>query len=839
MIGIVIVSHSKQLAEGVRELVIQMVGDKVPLAIAGGIDDPQNPLGTDPVQVHQAIASLLCNDGVLVLMDLGSAVLSAEMALEFLTQSQRDKVRLCEAPLVEGAIAASVAAASGSNIEQVIAQAREALAAKAAQLGTVEALTDSEHTSFSNPPVHLSERTTDNQPPAEIRLTIRNSFGLHARPAAKFVTTASRFQSQIRVRNLTQNNEFVNALSINQVATLGVRQGHEIAIAASGEDAQQALSALQALVENNFGESNTPNQINKKDNFSSLNPLHEGGTGEFIGIPASPGVAIAPVFQYRLSLVQVQDQYIVEDVEAEWQRLQAAIDRSRQEIQTLHQSSGNSATIFDAHLLFLTDPALLEPVRQLIFEQHQNAEFAWQTVVDEIATTYRQLEDTYMQERAIDVVDVGVRVLRSLSGTSANTIKPTVPSILVATDLTPSDTVSLDSTMVLGICTTLGSATSHSAILARTLGIPAAVGLESEVLDLPNGTFLALDGENGKVSVNPDSDLQDLLESKRDAIISAQQQAQTKANQPAITRDGKRVTVLANINGTADAQIALEQGAEGVGLLRTEFLFLDRNSTPTEDEQLEIYQAIAQILDNRPLIIRTLDIGGDKPLAYLNLPPETNPFLGWRGIRWCLAQPNIFKTQLRAILRASPNHQIKILFPMIATLAEVQAAKAILAEVQAELHQAGIPFDDKMEIGIMVEVPSSAAIADQLAAHVDFFSIGTNDLSQYIMAADRTNPQVAKLADALHPAVLRTIAQTVQAAHQAGIWVGICGEIAADPLAVPILLGIGIDEFSLNPQSIPTLKQKITQLTQTEAIAIASSALKLDCAAKVRSLVST
>lgn len=298
-------------------------------------------------------------------------------------------------------------------------------------------------------------------------------------------------------------------------------------------------------------------------------------------------------------------------------------------------------------------------------------------------------------------------------------------------------------------------------------------------------------------------------------------------------------TVLANISGIADTQIALEQGAQGVGLLRTEFLYLDRNSPPTEEEQLEIYQAIAQLLDNRSLIIRTLDIGGDKPLGYLNLQPETNPFLGWRGIRLCLAQPNIFKTQLRAILRASWGNQIKIMFPMIATLAEVQAAKAILAEVQEELRHSGIFFDENIEIGIMVEVPSAVAIADQLAAHVDFFSIGTNDLSQYVMAADRTNPQVAKLADPLHPAVLRMIHQTVQTAHQAGIWVGLCGEIAADPLAAPILLGLGIDEFSLNPQAIPTLKQKITQLTVAQAQAIALSALKLDSAAKVRSLLSS
>ena len=392
--------------------------------------------------------------------------------------------------------------------------------------------------------------------------------------------------------------------------------------------------------------------------------------------------------------------------------------------------------------------------------------------------------------------------------------------------------------MVLGICTTLGSATSHTVILARTLGIPAIVGVPAEVLNLSNGTLLALDGESGKVWVNPELDTLAALQAKRDAIISTQKQAQATAKAPAITRDGRRVSVLANISGIADAQIALERGAEGVGLLRTEFLYLGRTSAPSEDEQFKTYRAIAHILDNRPFIVRTLDIGGDKPIPYLNLQPETNPFLGWRGIRFCLDRPDIFKTQLRAILRASFGNQIKLMFPMIATVAEIQAAKAILAQVQVELRQAEIPFDETMEVGIMVEVPSAVAIADRLATEVDFFSIGTNDLSQYVMAADRTNPKVATLADPLHPAVLRMIHQTVQAAHQAGIWVGLCGEIAADPLAIPLLLGLGIDEFSLNPQAIPTLKQNITQLIVTESEAIAGSALKLDSATQVRSLLS-
>lgn len=831
VVGIVIVSHSKQLAEGVRELAEQMVQGKVPLAVAAGIDDPENPLGTDAIQVHQAITSVYSNEGVIVLMDLGSALMSAEMALEFLPEEQRDKVHLCEAPLVEGAIAAAVAVATGSDIEQVIAEARGALAAKAAQLSVVS----SPLSVVSN-----NEKPTTNQAqkPKEIRLTVRNRLGLHARPAAQFVATAARFQSQIKVQNLTRGSEPVRAESINQVATLGVRQGHELAITAQGSDADEALAALQALVEANFGE----------DDGALESPLAAQTRtvaqtkGEFSGIPASPGIAIAPVVLYHPTSLQVKEQS-VEDVQAEWQRLQVAIQAAQQEIQALRsrtaaQIGDNEAAIFDAHLLFLEDPALLEAVRQRIFDQCLNAEGAWATGVDELATTYRTLEDAYLQERSADVVDIGQRVLRQLVGTAIAKLDLPQPAILVATDLTPSDTAQLDPTKVLGICTTLGSATSHSAILARTLGIPAVVGVEPEVLNLTNNTLLALDGESGKVWV-PEPDTLAALQAKRDAKHAAQQQARATAQRPAVTRDGRRVSVLANIGGIADAQVALNLGAEGVGLLRTEFLYLDRATAPSEDEQLAVYQAIAQAMDTRPLIIRTLDVGGDKPLPYLGLQQEANSFLGWRGIRFCLEQPDMLKTQLRAILRASPGHQIKVMFPMIATVAEVQGAKAILAQAQAELRQANIPFDEAVEVGIMVEVPSAVAIADQLAAEVDFFSIGTNDLSQYIMAADRTNPRVASLADALHPAVLRMVHQTVQAGHEAGIWVGLCGELAADPLAAPVLLGLGLDEVSLNPQALPAIKQAITQLTVAEAEVIAKAALKLDSAARVRAAVST
>lgn len=829
VVGIVIVSHSKKLALGVRELAAQMVQGQVSIAVAAGIEDPENPLGTDPIQVYEAIASVFSDDGVLVLMDLGSALLSAEMAIEFLPEAQQQKVYLCEAPLVEGAIAAVVAAAAGRDIHQVMAEARGALLAKATQLGVV-----SRALSIVTPTTHVES------PTREIRLIVSNRLGLHARPAAQFVATAARFKSQIRVQNLTRNTELVRGDSINQVTTLGVRQGHELVITASGSDADEALASLQVLFATNFGEDNAA--LNYRPAFHhAVTPATHG---ELLGIAASGGIAIAPIIHYQPAHILIT-QYHVDDVEGEWQRVQAAIHIARQEIQAVFsqaslQIGDAEAAIFDAQLLFLEDPVLLEAAKERISEHHLNAEAAWQAVVDEVVTSYHTLEDSYLQERVDDVVDVGQRVLRLLAGNAPTNLHLQEAVILVATDLTPSDTAGLDRTKVLGICTTSGTATSHSAIIARTLGIPAVLGLDAQVLHLANGTLMAVDGESGKAWVEPESHILDLLEAKQKAWQTAQQEAQATAHQPAITRDGRQVSVFANIGSISDVQVAVASGAEGVGLLRTEFLYFDRTSAPTEEEQLEVYQAIAQVLDNRPLIIRTLDVGGDKPLPYLRVGlREANPFLGWRGIRFCLDHPELFKTQLRAILRASVRHKIKIMLPMITTVSEVRAAKVILGEVQAELNQAGIAFDAAMQVGIMVEVPSAVAIADQLAAEVDFFSIGTNDLSQYIMASDRTNPRVANLVDPLHPAVLRMVQQTVQAAHAARISVGLCGELAADILATPILLGLGLDELSVNPQNIPAIKQAIARFSIVESEAIVASALQQDSAVHVRELIST
>jgi phosphoenolpyruvate-protein phosphotransferase/dihydroxyacetone kinase phosphotransfer subunit len=815
MVGIVIVSHSAKLAAGIQELAQQIGG--ISLAIAAGIDDPENPLGTDVMQVYQAIESVYSDEGVVVLMDLGSAVLSAQMALDFFTEEKREKVRLCEAPLVEGTIAAAVQVSAGANLEQVLREARESLAAKAAFL------------SGENQPSLIE--FTPLQPTGEIHLVVHNKMGMHARPAAKFVTTASKFQSKITLQNVSANSKLVNGKSINQVVTSAIRQGDEIAIAATGVDATEALAALQQLVEDNFGE-----------NFHTT-PFIETPqvcNAQLSGISASPGIAIGNVVIYQPTIFGIANQQ-ADNFHVEWEKFQTAVKSSRQQIQMLRQKAASrgkeEAAIFDAHLLFLEDPAVIDRVRLLIFEESKSAEAAWQIVVNDTLSLYQALKDSYLQARAIDVSDVGNQVLQLLTGKQVETLDLQEPGILVADELTPSETVQLDPSKVLGICTVSGGANSHTGILARSLGIPAVMGVGVNLLQLENGTLIALDGGSGEVWVEPDEIQLRELRRQRDHQLAENEALKTAAQQPAFTSDGRRVKVMANICGVADAKFAVDSGACGVGLLRSEFLYLDREIAPTEEEQVEIYQTIAKKFFPHPVIIRTLDIGGDKPLPYLNLQPEANPFLGLRGIRFLLDCPNLLKTQLRAILRASYRQQIKVMFPLVASIKEIKAVKDILSTVQAELRYEKISFDEEMEVGMMIEVPAAVMMADKLAKEVDFFSIGTNDLTQYVMASDRNNPKVANLADAFEPAVLRMIQQTVIAAHNAGIWVGVCGELASSGLAIPILVGLGVDELSMNAPAIPAVKATISQLTMKEAEAIASHVLQLDCAQEVREYV--
>jgi phosphocarrier protein FPr len=826
MVGIVVVSHSARLAEGVRELAMQMTQGQVPLAIAGGIDDPDNPIGTDAMQVLEAINAVYSDDGVVVLMDLGSALLSAETALEFLPDEQRANVFLSSAPLVEGTLAAAVQSSVGSTPAQIIAEAEGALAVKIEQLGGA--------TATAEPAVAVPETTGGEQ----IALPVNNRLGLHARPAARFVSIANRFAAEITV---TKNGRSANAKSINQVATLGVRQGDTIVVSASGPEAIAALEALRALAADNFGDVDEP-AVAPPPGDTAPTPEIERAPGLLVGIPVSPGIAIGPVFSYRPRLPEVVARPI-DDPAAEWQRLNSAIGAARLEIEALYrqavQQVGQAeAAIFEAHGLFLDDPDLVNTVRDRIYRDLLNAEAVWQQETEAVAAAYREIDDEYLRARAADIEDVARRVLRHLMGVEPPSLDFAEPSILIAADLAPSDTARLDPERVLAICTELGGATAHSAILARALGIPAVVGLGHDLWQAADIRQIAVDGEKGALWLSPNPDQLAELKAKRQAWQETWQRAKASGQGEALTRDGRRVEIAANVGGPNDVAPALEYGAEGVGLFRTEFLFLGRQTAPTEEEQLIAYRQAAHALGDRPLIIRTLDVGGDKPLPYLDLGQEANPFLGWRAIRFCLERPEIFKPQLRAILRSSVDeggtlYNVKIMFPMIGTLSEVRGARAMLNEAKDELRAAGRPFNEAMEVGIMLEVPSAVAIADQLAGAVDFFSIGTNDLTQYVMAADRGNARVAELASAFQPAVLRMVRQAADAAHAAGIWIGMCGELAGNPLATPVLIGLGLDELSMSAPSIPAIKDAVRSLSTAEARRLALDVLALESAEAV------
>jgi len=560
------------------------------------------------------------------------------------------------------------------------------------------------------------------------------------------------------------------------------------------------------------------------------------------GIPASYGVAIGPAFIYQRAALEIECRAI-EDPAAELARLAVAQETARQQLElvfekALVESGEEQAEIFKAQTMMLDDPELVGAVKKIVENDLTNVESALSDTIENYASMLEALDDEYLSARALDIRDVGSRLLRILLGVAESpTAGLAQPSIIIARDLTPSDTILLDKTFVLGFCTSKGGATSHTAILARGLGIPAVVGAGKKVRKVKNGTSMILDGDTGDVVIKPDEATLAEYLVRQEAFVRIRSKAAQVSDQPAVTLDGHRVEVVANIGSVEGARSALDAGAEGVGLLRSEFLYLERSSLPSEEEQYKSYKTISDAFGKLPVILRTLDIGGDKEVPYIDMPQEDNPFLGVRAIRLCLARPQLFKPQLRAALRAGHGNNLKLMFPMVATVDEVVQARALLEECRTELQAEGLPTAEEMEIGIMIEIPAAAIMADQLAEVVDFFSIGTNDLSQYTLAADRTNAQVAKIAAGFQPAVFRLIKQVIDAAHAKGKWVGLCGEMAGEILAIPILLGLGLDEFSMNPPAVPYAKLLIRSISMEKCREVAAEALNQSSSDKIRALV--
>ncbi|OMF97475.1 phosphoenolpyruvate--protein phosphotransferase [Paenibacillus sp. FSL R7-0273] len=543
------------------------------------------------------------------------------------------------------------------------------------------------------------------------------------------------------------------------------------------------------------------------------------------GIGAAAGVAIGKAFvlpNWEWSLPDTQVNPV--DLAQEFERLYEGIRTSKDEIEFIKKEfrevvGPEESSIFDAHLAILDDPVFMSEIRGIIERQYKAAEVAVKEAIDHFVAMFDLLDDEYMKERAVDIKDVGNRLLKHLLGAPEVTLpSDTQPYILVAKELSPSQLAHLNPVYVLGIVTMMGGKTSHSSIMARALGIPLVAGLENKISNpIQTGDMLAMDGDTGIVQLHPDEATIQLYAARREKQQRKKEQLELLATVEAVTKDGVNLHLAGNISSVKELDMALKYGAEGVGLFRTEFLYMDRHSFPTEEEQFEVYKLVAQKVGGNTVVIRTLDIGGDKHLDYFQLPEEQNPFLGYRAIRISLDRTDLFKTQLTAILRASHYGNVKIMFPMISSVEEVQAAKAVLDEVKKELDQRNIPYNANIPVGIMIEVPAAVMIADLLAEEVDFFSIGTNDLVQYVLAVDRMNEQIAHMYHPYHPAVLRMIRMTVTAARGAGIDVSVCGELAADERSLPLWLELGISNLSMSPQALLRVKHRTLNTLASDA----------------------
>ncbi|GAB2622358.1 multiphosphoryl transfer protein (MTP) [Paractinoplanes abujensis] len=740
-VGLVVVSHSRPLARAAAALASEMTqGRPVPIEIAAGLDETTS--GTDAVAISEAIAAADGGDGVVVLMDLGSAVLSAETALELLDDDVRERVVLCPGPLVEGLVAAAVTAGTGGSREDVAAEALSGLAGKTGH-------------------VEPSVSRTTSGPSAVVR--VLDPHGLHARPAARLVSEMRGFDALVELRNESTGSGWVPASSLTRVATLGVVEGQELGVRASGAQAREAVDRVVALAADAFGEASR-------------------GPGRSANAAASsPGIAVGPAFRLRRATLDVPAEQFRGSA-AERRRLDDALVAARQAI------GGLRGDIFEAHLVLLDDADLLGDARTRI-DAGATAPAAWRDATDRVAAEFDALPDEYLRARAEDVRAVAAQVLRALLGVAAATIEG--DGVLIADDLTPAEAILLDPARVAGVVLANGSPTSHAAILLRTRGIPAVVGaghLEA--------TVIALDGGTGEVVADPAPEVLDDFRERAERQKAVRDDARAVAAEPAVTTKGVTIHVGANIGSVAEARAAAANGADLAGLVRTEFLFLDRDEAPGEDEQVAVYRAIADALGGRRIVLRTLDAGSDKPLPYLPAPPEANPFLGVRGIRHSLAHRAMFAEQLRAIVRVARETPVSVMFPMITKVEELIEARRMLGDAAG------------LSVGMMVEVPAAALRASDFIPYVDFLSIGTNDLTQYTLAAERGNAGLLTLSAGLDPAVEQLIQQVCRAAGDR-VTVAVCGELAADAAVVPRLLAAGVRELSVAPALVPLIKQAV------------------------------
>lgn len=783
-VGIVVVSHSHALAAAAHALAAEMIDADSPvrIALAAGLDE--TTFGTDATRISAAIEEVDTGAGAVVLMDIGSAVLSAELALELLPEEQRDRVRLTPAPLVEGLLAATVVASGGASRDDVVAEAVDALAAKQEQLGG---------TVGAEEPRREADRREESGPEVIERFEVTPAHGLHARPAARLVSGLAGFDAEVTLRNLTTGVGPVPARSLTRVAALGARRGHEVELRAVGTQAAEATEYVRDLAARNFDDVDVP----------SPPPPTVAATGP---LAAAPGVVVGPAWRPADRSAPIPPEPSG-DPATERDASRAAVERVRAELLSTRDAVTRSAgvaeaAIFDAHLLVLDDTDLTARLDAAIADG-ASAAAAWTDAIARAAGELEAVGDDYLAARAADIRAVGDQVARALAGEPLDSVAG--DGILVAADLTPAQAAALDVERTTGVVVAHGSPTAHAAILARARGIPMLVAAGSAILDVAPGTVLAMDGTAGELVIDPDPQTRDRFADRAAAEQDRRRTAQAQAHAPAHTRDGVAITVAANVASVEEARAAAAAGADLAGLVRTEFLFVGRTSAPTVDEQESAYLALAEALSGRRLTIRTLDVGGDKPLTYVPMPPEENPFLGLRGLRLSLARPELLGDQLTAIVRTAHQTPVSVMFPMVTASDEVAVARGLLADA---IDRVGHGRPDGLRVGIMIEVPAAALTAETFAPDVDFFSVGTNDLTQYALAAERGNAGVAGLVDPMHPAVLRLIEATCDGAGDR-VTVAVCGELAGDPKAVPTLLRLGVRELSVAAPAVPLVKEAV------------------------------
>ncbi|TPN87059.1 phosphoenolpyruvate--protein phosphotransferase [Aquimarina algicola] len=803
MVGIVIVSHSEKLADGVKELAQQMSQNKVKIFAAGGIDDESNPIGTDPFKIKEAIELADSKEGILVLMDIGSAVMNAELASEMLSDDLKEKVLLCEAPLTEGAIAAAAQAMTGADLKTVANEARNGLMGKKSLLGS-----DGEE----QKPKQIAQVVGK-----EIEIKVPNELGLHARPAVRLVELVNKYNNEVSVSK--NKRDYVSAGSISQVGTLGAKKDDVLTFKVIGEEFLEFEKSLQEFYANNFGDS--------KKEIKSKKPVQVKTNGANVsseniqGVPVSKGISVGPAKVLHNQTVIVE-KTIINNTTEEKIKLKSALSKVVEELEDIrHKTMGlygkEDAEIFDFHVSLLKDDEKINEIENLIEDENYSAAYAWFYVFEKLELKYLEMNNQYFKERASDVIEVRNKVLVQILDCVENEINLTEPSILIVEEIGPAQTLSLDTDKVLGIVSKVGGETSHATILARSLGIPAITGLENQVDVIVDGELIGIDGSKGVIYLdrkNPEK-IASLREEKKieEKIF---QERFSRAKMPAITEDEVKFKILANISSPKEAKIAFENGADGIGLYRTEFLYMNRETPPSEEEQYEIYKQVCENMQGLPITIRSLDVGGDKPIPYLGIGEETNPFLGVRGIRYCLQNKEIFKTQLRAICRVSADYEIRIMYPMVGMLEEVIEANSILAEVQDELSKEGVEYSKHIKKGIMVEVPSILFILPQIAKELDFLSIGTNDLTQYLLAMDRENVSISKHYSALHPTVISALISIIQNSDKEGLEVSLCGELARNPKATNLLSSIGLRSYSMSSPAIPAIKEAIRKMNIKE-----------------------